>query len=260
MTITYTGVFRNTNFRSRLLFVIPFFLLIIFSACKKANLYDTNPATIQPFNLLDDGVVLRANLSGKHPIQYSTALPLYNKSFNQQYNLFVKSFPQKIDLYAQPDTMPHDRPVISADLQLETGKIYSMFIYGEKSAATYTVHEDQFPDIIGKDSVTLIRFANFSEGQPISVNIKGQAPGSYIQSLPFKSTTGFDALKVGPSIANYEFEIRDQASGNLITTFTTANSGSAYPVWIYNPHTLVFTGRASGTGTNQQKIVLMKHR
>ncbi|MGN6418670.1 MAG: hypothetical protein ACTHMC_14340 [Pseudobacter sp.] len=262
MNIINTGAIRNINFRSRLLSAITIFLLlIVLNACDKAKLYDANPATVQPFNLLNDGVVLRANLSGKHPIQYSTALTLYNKSFNLRSNIFLKIFPQKIDLYAQPDTMPHDRPVVSADLQLETGKIYSMFIYEEKSAAAYTVNEDKFPDIGMNDSLTLIRFANFSEGQALSVNIKGQAPGSYIQLLPFKSVTEFAALKVGRSVADYQFEIRDYASGDLLTTYTTTNIGTTnISLWMYIPNTLVFTGRPSGTGTNQQKIVLMKHR
>jgi hypothetical protein len=235
-------------------------LLFLFSACKKSLPHHENPATLQPVNLLDNGVVLRANLSGKHPIQYRAALELANKSFAQR-NIFVENFPQKLDLYAQPDTMPGDHPVISADLQLEAGKIYSMFIHGEKANATYSILEDKFPPTNVNDSLTQIRFANFSESQPVSVNIKGEAPGSYIQSLPFKSASDFMALKVTPNIPNYEFEIRDEASGNLLTTYTIASSGTVnFILWIYRPHTLIFTGRVSGTGADQQKIVVMKHR
>lgn len=261
MTAPYTSVIQTTRFRNRILSALPFILLLtIFSACKKTKLYDVTPATIQPINLLDDDVVLYANLSGKHPIAYSKGLTLTNKTFNQR-NIFVNSFPQKMDLYAQPDTMPHHQPVISTDLQLETGKIYSMFIYGEKAAPTYTISEDNYPAIRWNDSLTFIRFANFSEGRPISVNIKGHVPGSFIQSLPFKSISDFADLKVVPSIPDYEFEVRDQESGDLLTTYKTLQIGMANLTWwIFKPHTLVFTGRASGTGTNQQKIVAMKHR
>ncbi|QEC44648.1 hypothetical protein [Pseudobacter ginsenosidimutans] len=261
MPIFYTGITRTIYFRNRVLSAIPVFLLLtFFSACKKTKLYDVNPATIQPVNLLDDGVVLRANLSGKHPIRYGSALAMFNKSFDQR-NIFVNSFPQRMDLYAQPDTMPHDRPVISVDLQLETGKIYSMFIYGEKATATFSILEDQYPAYRENDSLTFIRFANFSEGQPVSVNIKGMAPGSLIQSLPFKSVTDFALFKAAPGVADHEFEIREQASGNLITSFATVNIGNInLPLWLGRPFTLILTGRASGTGTNQQKIVVMKHR
>lgn len=261
MTIKYTGIKYIGNFRKYRLFAIPLFMLLAMSgACKKTKLYDVNPAVIQPINLLDDGVALRVNLSGQHPARFSTLLALTNKSFLKR-NIFVTSFPQRMDLYSQPDTMPHDRPVISTDLQLETGKSYSMFIYGEKTTASYSLQEDQFPVIRWNDTLTYIRFANFSEEQPISVNLKGEAPGSYIQELPFKSITSFVPMKISLPLVNLEFEVRDRVSGNLLSTYSVPKiSTDLLLLWVNKPATFVFTGHTSGTGTNQQKLVLMMHR
>jgi len=261
MTIKYTGIkFIGKSWNCTLVAIPLFILLTMSGACKKNKLYDVTPAVIQPINLLDDGVALRVNLSGQHPARFSTLLTLANKSSLKR-NIFVTSFPQRIDLYSQPDTMPHDRPVISTDLQLETGKSYSMFIYGEKTTASYSLQEDQFPVIRWNDTLTYIRFANFSENQAISVNLKGQAPGSYIQALPFKSITSFSAMRITLPLVNLEFEVRDQVSGNLLSTYSVPKiSTDLLHMWVNKPSTFVFTGHASGTGTNQQKLVLMMHR
>ena len=261
MTIKHNGIKYIGNFRICPLFAIPLFILLAMSgACKKTSLYDVTPAVIQPINLLDDGVTLRVNLLGQHPVRFSTLLSLANKTYLKR-NIFVNSFPQRMDIHSQPDTMPHDRPVISTDLQLETGKSYSMFIYGEKTTASYLLHEDELPVIRWNDTLTYIRFANFSENQTISVNLKGQEPGSYIQALPFKSITGFAAMKISLPLVNLEFEIRDQASGNLLAVYNVPKiSTDLQQVWVNKPSTFVFTGHSSGTGTNQQKLVLMMHR
>ncbi len=46
------------------------------AACSKQKTPEESPATVMLFNALEDGVSVRTNLSGQHPIQYITALLL----------------------------------------------------------------------------------------------------------------------------------------------------------------------------------------
>lgn len=267
MAFTYFRSDRISTIRNRMPGAILCLLLFtFFAACRKHKTYEGHPAILQVFNSLDNGVVLRTNLSGIHPINYRNALNPGNKEFTHTRNiLYVNQFPQLISFYAEPDTMPKDEPVLQINTELETGRIYSLFIYGDKLDAGYTLHQDELPGIQVNDSVTSLRFANFSPGQTISVNLKGEPHGSFIQSLPFKSLSSFASLKADMTAANYEFEVRDQATGALLATYITEGLNAYGPFegsnkWLFKSNTLVLTGRPAGTGFNEQKVVLMNHR
>lgn len=253
--------------RNRALIVFPFLLLMtIFTSCNK-NVHKGNPATVQVFNAMDNGLSLYANLSGNHPVVYRTSLLLSNKFYDLRNNLLlIDKFPQHIDLYAVPDTLPKDKPLISIPGDLKAGEIYSLFLHGEKSGAAYLLFKDLIPPINREDSTTHIRFANFSSTQPISVNIMGEPNGSFIQNLPFKSLSDFVELDADMSTPDYTFEVRDQATGNLLTSFTTSglNPGTSWPGtvnnWIFRSNTLVFTGKPGAGYPNMQMITVMNHR
>ncbi len=161
--------------------------------------------------------------------------------------------------------MEKDGPILTGMLDFEKGAIYSLFVYGSKSAAKYSWHKDLIPALGMSDSTTHIRFANFSEEQDISVNLKGQPTGSFIQQLPWKSISGFIELSANRSVAKYEFEIRHLATGDLITTYIadkvndfTLNNGNN--VWYNRSNTLVLVGKPGGTGTLQPKVTVMPNR
>lgn len=66
-----------------------------------------------------------------------------------------------------------------------------------------------------------VRFINLSAGSaPISVNVQGNANGSTVSSLPYKSLTDFMNFATKTANTQYIFEFRDAASGTLLTTFT----------------------------------------
>lgn len=234
--------------------------VIFFAGCRKDQASDDHPASVQVMNVMNDGVALYTNLSGKNPVNFSASMNLENKFFfRPRYTLLINSFPQSMDFYARPDTMPHNKPVYSTTLNVKAGSTYSLFIHGSKSGVAHTLVDDHFP-AVSADSVTYIRIANFSEGQPISVNLKGAANGSFVQNLPFSTVSEFIALPASRSVKFFEFEIRDQLTGDLLATYSTLQVDAIFQnPWVFKPNTLVFTGIRNSPSPNNQKIVWMSH-
>jgi hypothetical protein len=245
-----------------LLLCTAFLLIMVVNACSKRELNPGTPATIQVFNALNDGSAVYMTFSDKRPAVFKTTRLI---TVNTAGRLTLDASPLPVQLYSRPDTMSKDAPILTANLDFERGAIYSMFIYGSKSSAKHIWHKDQIPPLGMSDSTTHIRFANFSEEQNISVNIKGQPVGSFIQQIQLRSFSDFIELSANKSVVKYEFEIRDLATGDLITTYVadkvndfTGNSGNN--AWYNKSNTLVLVGKQGGTGTAQPKVIIMPHR
>lgn len=241
---------------------IAFLLITVMNACSKKELNPGNPATIQVYNALNDGASVYINFSDQRPAVFRTNRLIGINSFSR---FTLNASPQPVAVYSRPDTLAKDGPILTANLEYENGSIYSMFIYGSKSTTKYIWHKDVIPPLGMSDSTTHIRFANFSEEQDISVNIKGQPTGSFIQQLPLRSFSDFVKLSANKSVAKYEFEIRDLNTGTLIAAYIadkvndfTLNNGNN--AWYNKSNTLVLVGRQGGTGTVQPKVFAMPHR
>lgn len=241
-------------------------LLLLLNACSKREVNSGSPATIQIYNALNDGTALYINFSETRPEVFRTNRLLNNNAYiNASNRFYLNASPQIVQLYSRPDTLAKDVPMLSTKLEYENGSIYSMFIYGSKTSSQYIWHKDQIPALGMADSTTYIRFANFSEEQAVSVNMKGQPAGSFIQQLQLRSLSAFIKLPANLSVTKYEFEIRDLNTGDLITAYVadkvndfTGNTGNN--LWYNKSNTLVLVGKQGGTGTVQPKIVLMPHR
>ncbi|MBO9633202.1 MAG: hypothetical protein J7578_08790 [Chitinophagaceae bacterium] len=241
-------------------------LTLLLNACSKRELNAGNPATIQVFNALNDGTGVYINLTDARPEIFKTNRLLNSNTFVVTSNRFyLNASPQPIQFYSRLDTLAKDIPILTGNLEYQNGSIYSLFIYGSKSTAQYIWHQDVIPPLGMGDSVTNIRFANFSEDQAISVNLKGQPAGSFIQQVQLRSFSDFVKLPANITIAKYEFEIRDLSTGGLIASYVadkvndfTGNTGNN--AWYNKSNTLVLVGKQGGTGTLLPKLVLMPHR
>ena len=263
MSYTYLLSDRHIICRTRMVLAFALFgLLLTLGSCKKNEVSAGNPATLSVFNALEDGTHCYIDLSGSRSAPFRTSRTLFNKNFALNNNVFnMNAGTQPVAFYSTLDTLPKDAPVIDADLNIEQGVIYSMFLYGSKSAADYYLIKEQIPASNEKDSVTFIRFANFSEEQDVSINLKDEPAGSFAQQLPKLSLSEFTQLKSDRSVTGYEFEIRDRVSGDLLTTYTVAEVYGIGPlVWFNKAYTLVLTGKYGGTGNAELKIVRMPHR
>ena len=238
-------------------------LLLTGNACRKTS-FDGQPAVLQIVNAMDNGTELYANFSTIRPGMFSSALYLHH---NFSHVVGLNQFPQPIQFYIVQDTLPENEPVINSSIDVKPGETYSLFIYGQKSSTAYSLVQDQFLPINRKDTFTYIRFANFSESQSISVNLKGAANGSYIQNLPFKSVTEFMPVQRNTSMPDPEFEIRDQATGELIASqllnefnqLVDPDWNAPYE-WFFRFNTFVLTGQKGGVAPNDQQVFKMQHR
>jgi len=128
-------------------------------------------------------------------------------------------------------------------LVLQASASYSLFLSGPDTTHIDTLlTQDQPPYHSNSDSTDGIRFINLSPGgNPISVNIEGNPNGSEVSSLAYQSITSFKSYPAILSITQYNFEIRDAVSGDLLTTFT-------YSVVPFQNVTIVVNGISGETG------------
>lgn len=107
-------------------------------------------------------------------------------------------------------------------VSLQGTGIYSLFLTGaDPTNPDAILVQDHPPYHAPADSVIGVRFINLSTGSsPVSINLRGEANGSSVGSLAYKAITEFKDIPFKSSIPQYVFEIRDAASGALLTTYT----------------------------------------
>ena len=123
-------------------------------------------------------------------------------------------------IYSSQDTV---HALYSNTLKLNTASIYSLYLAGQESNVETLLVEDKIPAFA--DSTAGVRFINLSlDSKPVTVNLQGNPPSqvefsgalSYKQITPFKSYSDNSVYQA----SGYTFEIRDAATGNLLTTYT----------------------------------------
>ncbi len=144
----------------------------------------------------------------------------------------------------------------SDSVHLDMNNIYTLFLTGTSSAPeAFFYKEAVLPRYAASDSVMGIRFANLSSGSSaVRINIQGSSDNE-AQHLAYKGVSDFKAYSVAKTIqpgGSYIFELRDDASGALITTYIL---GSAAAMQSKNV-TILLRGVPNGTGTSAQSAVL----
>lgn len=128
---------------------------------------------------------------------------------------------QKLGIYRPADTLQGGKPLINLILNLQVNTVNTLFLTGTEQAPDTLFTTNQLPYHAPADSTMGIRFVNISVGgNPISVNLTGQANGSTVENLPYKSTTGFKNHSTRSAIARYTFEFRDKVTGELMASYT----------------------------------------
>jgi len=198
---------------------------IAFAGCKQNYVVQPVPSVnINVVNAVNGGDVLNLGNSELSVFPYNyTQLPML--SGNQTIKIATGDTP----------------PVVYYDQtqNLETYAGYSLFLCGDSPANVESVFvKDNLA--VFKDSVCAVRFINLMPGSdPISVNISGNANGSEVQSLAYKNLSNFiqhPAKKVNKS---YSFDIRDAATGNLLTSYQLTTP-------FFNEVTIAIAGTTSG--------------
>jgi hypothetical protein len=110
--------------------------------------------------------------------------------------------------------------IFSSNLTLESGTIYSFYLSGDTAHADTMLVKENIPAIT--DSSAGARFVNLaSGGKSLTINLASDNTHTPIATLGYHNISDFKNYDAGMNVGgHYDFEIRDQVSGDLLTTFT----------------------------------------
>jgi len=191
--------------------------LITFSACKKVTIEAHNASSIKIIDASEYVPELTANFSfspipfsqwlgpNQGPVTYGTSVEFGKPS---------GSLP--VVLISSQDTL---HPFYKNTLNLSAGGSYSLYVIGQNQAETMLL-KDEIPAF--QDSTSGVRFVNLSpDSEPITINLQGNSPSqTEFTSLAYKQISDFKSYPAPITLKNYKFEIRDAATGTLLSTFT----------------------------------------
>lgn len=245
----------------QLLFSILSALLLACSlpSCSKQK---TAPGTasLTLVNAVPASATLVTNFTGTDSITwYKSAQKLVYGSWNASNQVSAYSGRQRLGVYRYPDTTGKSTPLYNLVLDLPVGSIRTLFLAGTLTSPDTLFTTDALPYHPFSDSSLGIRFVNLSAGSnPISVNINGNASGSEVASLSYKSITGFKNYAAPATVSHYNFEFRDAATGALLGNLdvTGINNSASNNVRRYRNFTIAFMGLAGDPAT--RKIVLIE--
>lgn len=196
--------------------------LISFS-CHKSSGGNVSPASVNIINAMATSQPIIPVFGTTGAIQYFSNAQTVSYTSSVLYSPLSGSNSLYIVQQTGTDTLLTDtkRMMFNGSLNLTAGGIYSFFLAGDTTKPDTLFVQDNIPYY--SDSSAGVRIVNLSPGsQPISVNIQGNLPSQMeFSGLTYKGISSFKKYPANSSIpGNYSFELRDQASGSLLATFT----------------------------------------
>jgi len=126
--------------------------------------------------------------------------------------------------------------IFNGSLNLASGGIYSFFLSGDTAHADTMIVRDNIP-YYGDSSVG-VRFVNLSiGGKAVTVTLMGDDPNNLqFPAIGYQGITDFKKYNAGASVGgNYQFVIRDQATGDSLTSYFWSYA-------LYKSNTIVISG------------------
>jgi len=110
--------------------------------------------------------------------------------------------------------------IFNGTVNLASGTIYSFFLSGDTAHADTMMIRENIPTY--SDSSTGVRFVNLSiGGKALTINLAGDSGNLQFPVIGYQGVTDFKKYSaVVSSGTSYKFEIRDQATGALLKTYT----------------------------------------
>jgi hypothetical protein len=219
-------------------------------------------ASLTLFNAVPGSSQLVTNFTGTGTDSitwYKSALKLMYATWAANNQVSAYSGTQHLGIYQYPDTTSKSTPLYNLALDLPIGSIHTLFLTGTLTAPDTMFTTDVIPYHPFSDSSISFRFVNLSAGSsPISVNIKNNAYGSEVSSLSYKSITGFKNYPAPYNVTDYNFQIRDAASGTLLDSLDVKGintSGSSSNIRRYRSFTIAFMGSPTDVTTRQITLI-----
>lgn len=215
-----------------LFFVI---LVALIAACNKNQTPTLPIASVNVINAAVDLPQVSVNFTNT-PVTYSQQHLVASYGSSVEYGTPAIQTP--VLFFSSLDTT---KAFYSGSLNLKDLGIYSLFVTGQVPHTDTLLLQDHIP--VYQDSVAGVRFINLSpDSQPVSINLAGNYPGNAdFQNLAYRKVTAFKSYPATSNISSYNFEVRDAATGTLLTTFT-------WNLFRFRCHTVVIDGLVNGIG------------
>jgi len=222
-----------------------FILPTIIAACHKSNGTDDSPASINIINAIPDGNSI-VPVFGNELVRYFSSAQTISYGGFALYSPLSGS--GNLSITQISDT---NRNLFNGKLQFAPGGIYSFFLTGDTLKPDTLFVKDQLVNYA--DSSVGVRFVNLSpDSKALTINLIGNdASQTEFEPMGYKGISSFKKYTADINVPGfYSFEIRDQASGDVLTTFD----------WYYTLHknnTIVIAGSvdpASSTPLNLFQI------
>jgi hypothetical protein len=210
-------------------------IFICFYSCKKSNSVTSAISSLNIVNAVIDIPSVYIYFTFSDSNYYLQQSPLSYAS-SAEYSAISGLRP--LSVISSNDTV---KPLYQTSLDLKAGGIYSLFLFGHGRQVDTLLVKDSLP--LYTDSLAGVRFVNLAPGSlPVSINLEGNYPVSNeLSNLAYRQISTFQTYSASSGVLGYNFEIRDQASGNLLATF-------GWPLPLFRNSTLVITGLGDGLG------------
>jgi hypothetical protein len=211
-------------------------ILLILIGCRRENGVGAPPASLNIINAIPTSNPVIPVLGTSDTIQFfGTAQSI---SYPGSFEYSPPAGSNLLYIVQNEDTARLDlkQTLFNGTLDLMNGGIYSFFLAGDTSSPDTMLIKDNIPTYT--DSSAGVRFVNLSTGSlPMSVNIQGNSPTQMeFSALGYKGVSSFNKyLANSGEQGEYTFEVRDQGTGNLLTTFT-------WYYTLFRNNTLVISG------------------
>jgi hypothetical protein len=204
----------------RLLPVIAALWLSVSIACQKAKVIPA-PASVTVVHAMAGGNAIvpkfgddTAGRYYKGPTSGNTMVKV-NYMASQLYSRVAG--PTSLSVVPVTDTLFR---IFNGSVDLQSGSIYSFFLSGDTAHADTTFVVDNIPYYA--DSSAGARFINLAVGgKAIAITLAGDITNTPITTLGYRQNSGF--IKYPATVAagsSYKFTIRDQATGDSLTSYT----------------------------------------
>ncbi len=233
------------------LFILLFAIHLLFLSCHKqiSIVTPVEKSSVIVVNAVINASPIVPDFSNE-PVQwYSNAETV---GFGSYYEYSIPSGLIPMEVSQSTDTLHN---IFSGTVQFQPHQIYSLFLAGQvdqtgQSNADTLLTIDNPPYHSISDSTDGIRVINLSPGSnPISIDIQGNPNGSEVGGLAYRAVTAFKNYLATSNVSQYNFELRDSATGNLLATWS-------YSVTPFQNVTIGLCGSATNTNFPQQSFII----
>ena len=217
-------------------------IVMVIASCKKETTSFPTASALNVINASETAPSVTVNFTfnpiafskwqgpNQSPFTYGSSIEFGNLSGNLP-----------IELMASTDTI---HPFYKNTVNFPAGSTHSLYVIGNGNQPETLLLQDNIPSY--QDSTSGVRFINLSpDSQPITINLQGNPPSqTEFLSLAYKQISSFKGYSARSAVgSSYTFEIREAASGTLLTTFT-------WSFKIFFCNTLVIDGLENNTSGN----------